>query len=256
MFRKILVLLAVSATSVHASVIMPRVPVLDGRIVGGDDATIENCPYTVSVRISDIHYCGGSILNSQVVITAAHCIYSFVDASFYSVQYGTAVVGGSNNVISAQRVIKNENYDPSDISNDVGLIILDSDIPFGASAQPISLPSVAPEPGTAAVVSGWGKTVEGGSSASILQQVSVQIVERSVCKDQYHGFNDVNELMLCAGMVDGGKDACQGDSGGPLVSNGQLVGIVSWGNGCGRADFPGVYTNVAAVRNWIVSNIP
>ncbi|KAM7344443.1 trypsin beta-like [Cochliomyia hominivorax] len=255
MFCKVFVLLAALAAVTFGSVIIPRVPNLDGRIVGGEDTSIENYPYQVSVRLFGSHICGGSIVNNRLVITAAHCIYSFLGASSYSVQYGTTVVGGNSNVVAAERIVKNENYDANSINNDVALIFLASDIPFSASAQPIKLATVAPAVGTPAIVTGWGALAENGASPLTLQQVSVEIVDQSVCQEKYNGVNEITDKMLCAGVNGGGKDACQGDSGGPLVANGQLVGIVSWGVGCARKDYPGVYSNVANLNEWVSNNI-
>ncbi|XP_061397812.1 trypsin beta-like [Musca vetustissima] len=256
MHRSAFVLLALMATSAFGSVIMPRVtPDLDGRVVGGEDTTIEQFPYQVSVRMLGSHMCGGSIYNSRVVVTAAHCIFGFLGASVYSIQYGVTRVGGNTNVITAERIIKNENYDSGVINNDVALIFLSSDIPFGPNAQPIPLATTEPEPNTIAVVSGWGAVEEDGASASILQKVEVLIVDRGVCANQYAGINEITNAMLCAAVENGGKDACQGDSGGPLVANGELVGIVSWGVGCARAEFSGVYSNVAELRSWIEDNL-
>lgn len=256
MYRSAFVLLALMAASAYGSIIMPRLlPDLEGRVVGGEDTTIDQYPYQVSVRLLGSHVCGGSIYNNRIIVTAAHCIYSFLGASAYSVQYGVTVVGGSNNVIGAQRIVKNEKYDSNTINNDVALIFLSSDIPFGANARPIPLATQSPAANTIAVVTGWGTTEEDGAAASILQKAEVLIVDQNVCKKQYAGVNEITNVMLCAAVENGGKDACQGDSGGPLVANGQLVGIVSWGVGCARADFSGVYSNVANLLAWIEANV-
>lgn len=77
------------------------------------------------------------------------------------------------------------------------------------------------------------------------------IVNQTVCSDAYASFGGITDRMICAGLTAGGKDACQGDSGGPLVADGKLVGVVSWGYGCARPNYPGVYSRVAAVRDWI-----
>lgn len=82
-------------------------------------------------------------------------------------------------------------------------------------------------------------------------KVSVPIVSKSECGDAYKYMNEITDRMLCAGYTSGGKDACQGDSGGPLTGDGILYGLVSWGYGCAKPNYPGVYTNVANLRSWI-----
>lgn len=85
--------------------------------------------------------------------------------------------------------------------------------------------------------------------------MTVQIVDHQECADSYQQFADVTERMVCAAVDGGGKDACQGDSGGPLTAgDGTLVGIVSWGLGCGQDGYPGVYTDVSNLREWIRDN--
>lgn len=88
-----------------------------------------------------------------------------------------------------------------------------------------------------------------------LMKVDVPIVGRDVCTEQYSDINPITEAMVCAGYDEGGKDACSGDSGGPLVDGDTLVGIVSWGAGCARADYAGVYTRVGAFIEWIAENL-
>ncbi|XP_068083873.1 trypsin-1 [Anabrus simplex] len=125
---------------------------------------------------------------------------------------------------------------------------------FGPNVSAVALPSqneIIPD-GTKAVVTGWGATSEGGSVSDTLQKVILPIVPNIRCNLTYNG--EITDRMLCAGFIDGRRDACQGDSGGPLVANNKLHGIVSWGNGCGLPKFPGVYSRVATLRNWISSN--
>jgi trypsin len=110
--------------------------------------------------------------------------------------------------------------------------------------------------GTNVVVTGWGRTSEGGSSSTTLRQVTVQIINQSTCNSAYSAHGGVSSNMICAGVPGGGRDACQGDSGGPLITTNprSLVGIVSWGVGCARPQFPGVYARVSSVCNWIIAN--
>ena len=126
-------------------------------------------------------------------------------------------------------------------------------IQYSDSVQPIELTSVAPSVGTPVMVTGWGALYANGYSPSQLQQVQVNIVNQEECHQNYQAVGGVTERMICAGLPKGGKDACQGDSGGPLVSEGKLAGIVSWGIGCAWEGYPGVYSNVANLRNWILS---
>ncbi|PSN36617.1 Trypsin-1, partial [Blattella germanica] len=92
---------------------------------------------------------------------------------------------------------------------------------------------------------------EGGSSSTTLRQVTVPIVADSTCNSNYAAYGGITARMICAGSTSGGRDACQGDSGGPLVAGGQLVGVVSWGVGCARPSYPGVYAKVSNLRSWI-----
>lgn len=95
---------------------------------------------------------------------------------------------------------------------------------------------------------------QGGSSTDDLMAVSVPIVDRLTCSEAYKSVKPITNRMICAGQLnDGGKDSCQGDSGGPLSANDTLYGIVSWGYGCARPKFPGVYSNVAYLRPWITN---
>lgn len=107
--------------------------------------------------------------------------------------------------------------------------------------------------GTEAAVYGWGDTSGFGDYAYALRAARVTVLEDEVCGRAYPGDADGQyraESMVCAGDGGGGKDACQGDSGGPLVAQGRLIGLVSWGRGCGRADSPGVYTRIAPLAGF------
>jgi trypsin len=122
-------------------------------------------------------------------------------------------------------------------------------------AQAVSLPAQgsAPSAGALAMASGWGATAEGGQLSATPQSVKVPIVSRASAQSAY-GTSAITTNMIAAGYPEGGKDACQGDSGGPLVINGVLVGLTSWGNGCARPGYPGIYTRVGNYVTWINNN--
>lgn len=110
-------------------------------------------------------------------------------------------------------------------------------------------------PGVEATISGWGAIHQSGPTSEKLQIVHVPLVAKAKCNDAYSSLGGVPAGQICAAYPEGGKDACQGDSGGPLTIDGRLAGIVSWGNGCAKKGYPGVYTEVAAFREWIDSKL-
>ena len=121
---------------------------------------------------------------------------------------------------------------------------------------PACLPTGGDFANVDAIVSGWGTTSSGGSQATVLREVTVQTMTNDQCRRAYG--STINSSMLCAGVDAGGKDSCQGDSGGPLVTDVSgrytLIGVVSWGAGCGDVGYPGVYARVTEVTSWIQSN--
>ncbi|XP_069681247.1 vitellin-degrading protease-like [Periplaneta americana] len=139
-----------------------------------------------------------------------------------------------------------------DYDYDIGVIKVTRPFRFGESIKPIVMISTPPEVDTCAIVSGWGDLREGGNSPSRLQHVEVLIVDFYRCVSSY---KRITSRMICAGWPKGGKDACQMDSGGPLVSEDKLIGIVSWGYGCAQKGYPGVYTSVSVLRNWVISHV-
>lgn len=115
--------------------------------------------------------------------------------------------------------------------------------------------------GTKAIATGWGTLKEDGKPSCILQEVEVPVISNDRCVTETNYTNKmITDNMLCAGYPGvGERDSCQGDSGGPLVYERPdkrlvLIGVVSWGNGCARKDFPGVYTRVTRFMNWIKAN--
>ena len=220
-------------------------------IVGGSavSATQYSNYFTsiVSLRIYGSHFCGGTLIAPNKVITAAHCLADF---SSSSIRNNIKVVLGNTSLkssagtetfkVSAFKI--HEKYSSRNTQNDIAIITLDGNSRF--EPAPINTDASLPVVGSKTYVAGWGSTREGGSISSALKYTSVTVVSNDECADAYG--SSITQRNLCAYTAK--TDSCQGDSGGPLYSyDGQkltLVGIVSWGNGCARAGYPGVYTRV------------
>ena len=149
-------------------------------------------------------------------------------------------------------MIRNPAY--SGNNNDIAIFKLATTIPTSSTISYVSLPAAGSDPaaGSSSTVAGWGATSEGGASSSTLRYVDVPIVSRATCQSQY-GTSSITTNMVCAAETAGGQDSCQGDSGGPLVPTGSktLIGVVSFGNGCARRGYAGVYTRVSTQLSFI-----
>ncbi|KAK7069262.1 Trypsin-2 [Halocaridina rubra] len=238
-----------------------RLPKLD-RIVGGVEVTPGEIPFQVSMQRDGLfgrsHSCGGSLLSSNFTITAGHCVDGVNPTKIFVVagEHDLSVTSGDEQTRGTAELIVHEHFDEQTFTNDIALIRAEYPFALGGVIGTITLPGQMEliPPGTNCTTSGWGATVEGGTIPDILRKVDVPIVSDSVCRQSY-GVTDIGDHMLCAGLAEGGKDSCQGDSGGPLVCNGTLHGLTSWGYGCARPNFPGVYTEVAYFRDWLDSKL-
>jgi transmembrane serine protease 3 len=241
------------------------------RIVGGVEARPNSHPWIVSLQQYGSHFCGGSLIRvgnqteTDIVVTAAHCVYD--GTSRLTVSAGAHDL---ENPSSTQQTVKgiktayHPSYDPDTTANDIAVVVLEKPIKFTSTVQPACLPATGERvpDNTEATVAGWGLTREGGAdTSSILMQVGVPIISSTDCAAMYKSARITidEDAMICAGYKQGGKDSCQGDSGGPFVvksgSGYTLQGVVSFGVGCARAGLPGVYTRVSEYVRWLNTQI-
>uniref|UniRef100_I3JZT1 trypsin n=1 Tax=Oreochromis niloticus TaxID=8128 RepID=I3JZT1_ORENI len=209
----------------------------DDKIVGGFECTPYSEPHQVSLNVG-YHFCGGSLINQNWVVSAAHCYQSRIEVRLG--EHDISVNEGTEQFIDSSRVIRHPQYDSWNIDNDIMLIQLSRPATLNSYVQAVALPRSCAPAGTMCTVSGWGNTMSSTANEDRLQCLNIPILSYSDCNNSYPGM--ITDSMFCAGYLEGGKDSCQGDSGGPVVCNGELQGIVSWGYGCAERNHPGVYT--------------
>ncbi|XP_050347973.1 proclotting enzyme isoform X2 [Nymphalis io] len=235
------------------------------RIVGGHNAELNEWPWIVALFNNGRQFCGGSLIDDSHVISAAHCVAHMTS---WDVARLTARLGDYNIRTNTEtqhverkikRVVRHRGFDMRTLHNDVAVLTLDQPVPFTKNIRPVCLPGGGRAySGQVATVIGWGSLRESGPQPSILQEVSIPIWTNSECRLKYGSAapGGIVEHMLCAGKAS--MDSCSGDSGGPLMVNEggrwTQVGIVSWGIGCGKGQYPGVYTRVTSFLPWIQKN--
>ncbi|KAJ8932956.1 hypothetical protein NQ314_014335, partial [Rhamnusium bicolor] len=189
----------------------------DEKIVGGTPANIVNYSYQVSLLRNNIHYCGGAIISSTWILTAAHCVVGGLISAF-SIRAGSSSINSGGQIIAASRILFHARYRRRLLDYDIALIQLVSPITIrNASSIPLVPSGTGPATGAIATVTGWGDLTEGGNVSATLRVVQVPIISQANCRAAYNR-TIVTDRMFCAGVLGiGGKDACQGDSGGPVV---------------------------------------
>ncbi|XP_066149361.1 trypsin 3A1-like [Euwallacea fornicatus] len=226
---------------------------IDTKIVGGDIVDIKYRPYQVSIQFNKMHFCGGALITTNTIVSAAHCFGTSDLSPPYTANYGSNSTKGSS--VGIQWVLVHEKYNKDSLDYDISLLMLESHIQLSPTVALIRLSETYRyQWGSLATVSGWGFENENGTVSPLLRKVAIPLVIPSVCQSYYKGLILITKNMLCAGFPEGGKDSCQGDSGGPLVQNNKLIGIVSFGMGCARKSYPGVYTNVGELASWVAQN--
>lgn len=237
------------------------------RIAGGSPVSISQAPWQVLIAVRNSEVCGGSIVSARWILTAAHCVDEGVQPGNLEIYPGISQVSErrSDQKASVEAIIIHPDWNTATQWNDLALIRLTSPLSASGSVQAIALPTAEnaaawPAAGTPGSVVGWGANSEGGGISNQLQSATVTVLAGpgdGVCGAYGSSFNAL--AQICAGSAGGGVDACQGDSGGGLVIGGAngpvLAGVVSTGQGCAQAQFPGVYARVTSYLPWITSQI-
>uniref|UniRef100_A0A8C4VFG2 Ovochymase 2 n=1 Tax=Falco tinnunculus TaxID=100819 RepID=A0A8C4VFG2_FALTI len=250
------------------------------RIVGGSQVKQGTHPWQVSLKRSQKHFCGGTIVSAQWVVTAAHCILDRNLLQYLNVTAGEhdlRIRETGEQTLPVKYAIKHPSFDPRRPMNyDVALLKLDGAFNFSSSVLPACLPDPGEkfEAGYICTACGWGRLNENGVLPQVLYEVNLPILNNKECSRALSTLKKPiqGDTIMCAGFPDGGRDACQGDSGGPLLCRRKhgawtLAGVISWGMGCARGwisnekrkhydrGSPGIFTDLSAVLSWIQENM-
>lgn len=260
--------LALTAAAAVIPLASPASAVADSIVIGGQPAQVKDSPWVVALssrsRFGDTRagqFCGAVAVGPKKVLTAAHCLSREALGTDVGQVRDLRIISGRNELngsggkeIAVSETWVNPGFDATTNSGDVAVLTLAEALPEQDVIPMAEAGDAGYRAGTAAVVYGWGDTTGNGDYASSLRSAKVSILPDSSCEEAYPGGRNGTyeaSAMLCAGEPQGGYDACQGDSGGPLVAQGRLVGLVSWGAGCGQAGSPGVYTRISAAIGWM-----
>ncbi|XP_020813816.1 mucin-4 [Drosophila serrata] len=243
-----------------------------GRIVGGVEAPNGQWPWMAAIFLHGPKrtefWCGGSLIGTKYILTAAHCTRDSRQKPFAARQFtvrlgdidlSTDAEPSDPVTFAVKEVRTHERFSRIGFYNDIAILVLDKPVRKSKYVIPVCLPKglrMPPKerlPGRRATVVGWGTTYYGGKESTSQRQAELPIWRNEDCDRSY--FQPINENFICAGYSDGGVDACQGDSGGPLMmrydSHWVQLGVVSFGNKCGEPGYPGVYTRVTEYLDWI-----
>ncbi|KAK3864809.1 hypothetical protein Pcinc_029525 [Petrolisthes cinctipes] len=237
------------------------------RIVGGFLTNPGEYPWIVSILRREAipnQYCGGALISSFHVLTAAHCIASFNQNDIW-VRVGEHNFNRTDESLHVNhrvsRFLVHPEFQNRNFNNDIALLTLAQPVRYGQYVRPICLPQEEELlENKMATVAGWGAVQYNGPISAILRQVHLPVWSNTNCDQAYR--QPIMDSMVCAGFPAGGKDACQDDSGGPLMIQGesgkgpwQVVGLVSFGTRCAEPGIPGVYTRVTSFLRWVAENV-
>ncbi|XP_063063792.1 transmembrane protease serine 12 isoform X2 [Engraulis encrasicolus] len=234
------------------------------RIVGGQIAPEGAWPWQVSIQRGFFHTCGGSVLDSHWVVSAAHCFYddpSPLNLQVLAGQQFLLNMGQHAQYRSVKKIVIHSDYSDLTFDNDIALLQLSKPLQFTNYVQPVCTFANQTEEEklnlSMCFITGWGATAYEGPTEVNLREAEVQLILRETCNQLGWYYGTITPNMVCAGYEEGGIDTCQGDSGGPLQCYSEeqdrfyLLGLTSFGSECARPKKPGVYTRASMYTDWM-----
>jgi secreted trypsin-like serine protease len=230
----------------------------DPKIINGYFAAKGDFPFIVQLfnKTANYNFCGGSLIGSYHVLTAAHCVHGVSAAEVYIWAGSLNLYDGNGYSVNVQNIYVHASYNPTTIRNDIAVIKLEKPFPKSVGLRTVKLPTTSAAVGATVTASGFGSIVAaGGTYPEDLMYVSIPIISASACTN-YFGSLIVANQMVCA-FNSFNQGTCYGDSGGPVVTGSKVnavqQGVVSFGSSAGCATAPSVFARVSYFRNWILT---
>nr|XP_060617470.1 granzyme A-like [Anolis sagrei ordinatus] len=224
-------------------------------IIGGRESIPHSRPFMAIVQGE--HMCGGTLIKSKWVLTAAHCEFNETVKVILGA-HSRNKTERSKQTIAVAKQIPHPGFVFNTSDNDLMLLKLKRSAKINRYVSIIKLTQTSADikAGTRCLVAGWGRIHKIlPIHSDTLQEVNVTVIDRRICSDHNHYGSSrhlITKNMVCAGDKKGRKDSCSGDSGGPLICNGEQKGVVSFGEGCADSRYPGVYARLGKNQlDWI-----
>lgn len=230
------------------------------RIVGGNPVQADKYPYFARVdnaKSGARGICGASLVAPDIVLTAGHCLNRELKVVVNGYNRSRKKLKTQRNRrVSAAR--RHPQYNGTTWENDYLLLKMRTKVDM--DPIPLNFNASIPQTGDNLIAIGMGRQTEAGNLSFTIRDVTIPAADQKACADAYQQLEPprqvVNKNMFCAGTIE--KSPCKGDSGGPLLTTGAnktLVGIISWGAGCGRKNFPTVFARISGAEGWLTNNL-
>ncbi|CAO2633410.1 Serine protease 46 [Lemmus lemmus] len=237
------------------------------KLVNGKVVEVGRWPWQVSILFLGLYVCSGSLIHHSWILTAAHCLQRSKDPINYTVKVGVQNLPDNSSELLLTNIVIHEKFN-NHMSYNIAILKLKYPVAWSPLVQPICLPTINFKPtiGTMCWVIGWGKEKTKGAPNTPyhVQGLAARIVNNEICNHRYHFLLLKNQKkfidndMLCTSS-EWGLDTCQDTSGSSLVCQMNKtwiqMGVVSWSFGCGRRQFPSVYTSTSHFTQWIKRQI-